>query len=691
MASASRGRLLSFVLLFLFTWPSSQQGTDTLTTDNSVVTDPPLTNAPTDPPVVVTSQAPLPTTAVPTDATELPENTDLGPCICDLTINGCDVNCCCDPDCTTDDRNTFSECIEDTNVVDERLCIQSDIIFLENTPETVDTSNPSLFCIVTDNFEERNYYTIPQTVETVERFEELTDQYGDTSYAAPPYQNETYADFYKSGDAIYTIYESLSLGVVGLPAPLHTSECEDGNPASYLYNEGTECVRRISNLQDQCQGDPALSALSYYTGFKIVTTPSFLQDFSPPDPRLVNMTETPTVRPTPTTDPNATNIPIPTTFSDNDSLYDSLELLEITVREPVLCESTLGVHIPCNFDGGNVPIPDYNSTSGICEYILKEVNYYITHNGTNGITDAEVQLVLGSHSMDGLSLTQFFSTSFIKFDEVDVFERSGNPGYVIGEPLMAGNLVQLAEPDGIIKKSIELGNDRNNWLTIVKGTADGTCVTDADSRTPVTFGEDVRSGCTIRVSYENVSNICEFIQASALNALTGQMPEYVAMFGNSAVEVVGDWVPIIVDDLLGLPSSPSSGTCINMVMALHIEVLYANVGSLANPQAKVIGVRYNYAEGKILKYHCSGAYCQVGADSLTQSFEVASSVGFVETSDYPEAVLAERPSFDSKLPNDFFYPFTFGSSTRLQLDVRLLYVLICCYVVVYVQSWDIRL
>ena len=45
--------------------------------------------------------------------------------------------------------------------------------------------------------ETRNYYTIPQTVETVERFEELTDLYGDTSYAAPTYQNETYADFYK--------------------------------------------------------------------------------------------------------------------------------------------------------------------------------------------------------------------------------------------------------------------------------------------------------------------------------------------------------------------------------------------------------------------------------------------------------------------------------------------------------------
>ena len=50
----------------------------------------------------------------------------------------------------------------------------------------------------------------------------------------------------------------------------------------------------------------------------------------------------------------------------------------------------------------------------------------------------------------------------------------------------------------LFRKSIQLANDRNNWLTIVKGTADGTCGTDADSRTSVTFGEDVRSGCIIR-------------------------------------------------------------------------------------------------------------------------------------------------------------------------------------------------
>ena len=88
---------------------------------------------------------------------------------------------------------------------------------------------------------------------------------------------------------------------------------------------------------------------------------------------------------------------------------------------------------------------------------------------------------------------------------------------------------------------------------------------------------------------------------------------------------------------------------------------------------------------RLFSFQCSGAYCQAGAGSLTQNFEVASSVGFIETSNYPEAVIAERPTFDAKLPNDFFYPFSFGGATRLHLDVRLLCTLVCIYISTFVK------
>jgi hypothetical protein len=48
-----------------------------------------------------TSQTPQ----VPTNSQLL--DPDYDPCNCDLNLNKCDLNCCCDLDCTKDDFNTF--------------------------------------------------------------------------------------------------------------------------------------------------------------------------------------------------------------------------------------------------------------------------------------------------------------------------------------------------------------------------------------------------------------------------------------------------------------------------------------------------------------------------------------------------------------------------------------------------------
>ena len=89
------------------------------------------------------------------------------------------------------------------------------------------------------------------------------------------------------------------------------------------------------------------------------------------------MTDAPTTQPLPTTDPNATlastAVPIMTTLLPGDTFYDSVELLDITLREPVLCETSYGVQVPCDFDGDSVPSPEFNSTSGVCDYVIKKV------------------------------------------------------------------------------------------------------------------------------------------------------------------------------------------------------------------------------------------------------------------------------------------------------------------------------
>ena len=40
---------------------------------------------------------------------------------------------------------------------------------------------------------------------------------------------------------------------------------------------------------------------------------------------------------------------------------------------------------------------------------------------------------------------------------------------------------------------------------------------------------------------------------------------------------------------------------------MHIEVLYANVGSLGNPQAKIIGIKRTFQQSDI-SFQVSGSY-----------------------------------------------------------------------------------
>ncbi|XP_033638805.1 tectonic-1-like [Asterias rubens] len=568
--------------------------------------------------------------------TPIEPNTDIGTCVCDLTANACDVNCCCDADCTADDFLSFSECLDTVNIINDQVCVKSSVMYTLNAPAmTVDISDPSFFCIAVDNNAGRNYYTVPQVIDSVERFEELENLYGSTTFALPDVANDTYGSVYMFGYPIYTVFESLALGVLGLPIASYSALCDDNNPASFLSDQTTACGRQLTDLMAECDTLPYLSALTFYDGFKLSPTPDYLisnlpvQNYTPPS---VNGTV------------------------EFYSFYVNESLIELVVQSPVLCQDASGNQTDCGYDPGMVPAPVYDAITGQCDNVVLEVAYTITQNGSGLIETADVQLVLGSILPGVLLFNQKFSTAFVKMGESGTFPRSGNPGYVVGKPLLAGNLVRQVV-DGITRSSIELSSDPNNWLTVIKSNAIGTCETNPDIRTPVTFGEDMRSGCMIRVTYSDTADSCSVIQSAALNALNGVMREYVATFGNSDVENVGDWVPIIVEDIVGGPSSTIEGTCNNMVMGVHIEVIYANVGSLANPQPKILGVRYNYAESRTLRYKCSGAFCQTGPDTLLQQFEVVSSVSFIDASTGPAVILAEDPGFEDKLANDFFYPF----------------------------------
>ncbi|XP_025086459.1 tectonic-3-like [Pomacea canaliculata] len=264
--------ILFLMLLCIFRKATSQVSTAETSLSISTVT-------------TTSTQAPTTTTTLATTTTISPQqqptafdpNSLIGQCPCDLTGNSCDVNCCCDEDCTENDKLAFSKCLPFSFDVDDRLCFRKGIFQFVNT--TPVNSDP--FCIYYDNYKERNYYTNPSKVDTLTTFQEYQNQFSGFSFMSSSLSSFDFSStFYKNGDQIFTVFESQVISVLGLPRSLTSSDCVDKNPAAYLTDQSFSCVRRLSAPSTDCTSLPALNAKNYANGFKVVMSPQMFQVFN---------------------------------------------------------------------------------------------------------------------------------------------------------------------------------------------------------------------------------------------------------------------------------------------------------------------------------------------------------------------------------------------------------------------------
>ncbi|XP_032327776.1 tectonic-1 isoform X3 [Camelus ferus] len=155
-----RGLLhLLLVLLDCWAFVSAQAGaTPVVTMEDLNSTEPaPTTLRPAlSPRPPETSRAPRPSSGPrPTPVTDV-----AALCVCDLSPEKCDVNCCCDPDCSSTDFSIFSACSIPVVMGDSQFCSQKAAIyslnFTADPPQRifklVEQINPSIFCIHITNY-----------------------------------------------------------------------------------------------------------------------------------------------------------------------------------------------------------------------------------------------------------------------------------------------------------------------------------------------------------------------------------------------------------------------------------------------------------------------------------------------------------------------------------------------------------
>nr|BAB15000.1 unnamed protein product [Homo sapiens] len=314
-------------------------------------------------------------------------------CVCDLSPAQCDINCCCDPDCSSVDFSVFSACSVPVVTGDSQFCSQKAVIyslnFTANPPqrvfELVDQINPSIFCIHITNYKPALSFINPE-VPDENNFDTLMKTSDGFTLNAESYVSfTTKLDIPTAAKYEYGVPLQTSDSFLRFPSSLTSSLCTDNNPAAFLVNQAVKCTRKI-NLE-QCEEIEALS-MAFYSSPEILRVPD-----------------------------SRKKVPITVQSIVIQSLNKTLTRREDTdVLQPTLVNA---------------------GHFSLCVNVVLEVKYSLTYTDAGEVTEADLSFVLGTVSSVVVPLQQKFEIHFLQ-ENTQPVPLSGNPGYVVGLPLAAG-------------------------------------------------------------------------------------------------------------------------------------------------------------------------------------------------------------------------------------------------------------
>ncbi|XP_073421524.1 tectonic-1 isoform X2 [Dendrobates tinctorius] len=199
-------------------------------------------------------------------------------CICDLLVDECDVNCCCDPDCRAADFSVFSECSVPVVTGDSDLCTREAVRYSissskvpQRVTEIVEVINPNIFCIQATNYQPALSFITPDDP-TEANFDSLLEEFGgiDFNIGSDIQSTVGSAEARKSSKYEYGSPLLTQDSYLKLPAPLGTSECTDSNPVGFLESQDFTCSR---NIEIENCSIPVLT-LGTYANFEVLTVPN---------------------------------------------------------------------------------------------------------------------------------------------------------------------------------------------------------------------------------------------------------------------------------------------------------------------------------------------------------------------------------------------------------------------------------
>lgn len=559
------------------------------------------------------------------------------PCVCNVMAGKCDYGCCCDPECTSDEVQLFEDqgiCANEGPASSEIVHCYSDKELVKINPHypmrarsTADQSVDDLLCVAKRNTAYLGqFYTESSRVDT-----------------RPGAYEEVYGDDYPLIDSIddsssYVRNQSLLTASPGiwmtLPAADFSGVCNDNNFAEFANDIlQRTCVRNFNddNFMEACAN--------------VATVDSFLQQiFATPSGSTTYTTTLTQIR-----------------------FEDFVDGVQSDVTQQFLDFDCGTVYDPAGAPADNTTCA-FSDGMGVahCRNVVKEITYTVNTTDARKVSGVSATVVVtdipapnatagGDGSSSSVAFQQSFAVEFMPAEPVATsagdgnqvaLRRSGNPGYLIGYPVLAGSLVSTTS-GGATKSAISAFV---NGLQIPGTPPSGVC--DTTTAAQVLFGYDVRTGCTTGLTQAELQSACTAAAAGTLPAyLSGYTNLHLGIFGNADPTDTSQWLQLTVGStpITTTVWNGARRTCSDMITSLNYKIYTTNIGRVGNPQRKI--KRATVELGRQ-----DWAYTR--RDGAAQNFELAVTVSFLDADDEDvEKYNPPAPPILFRLPKDAFYPF----------------------------------
>ncbi|EKF29139.1 hypothetical protein MOQ_007092 [Trypanosoma cruzi marinkellei] len=482
-----------------------------------------------------------------TDSRDL-ESSYLGECVCDMTLGCCDPNCCCDTDCTVEEKQKFLFCLQETvgsssldycyEKKQEEKAIRSPQRYLDRAS----VGSRALCLVRSNNLEDLNsFFALPKEVPKPR--EKKSVDWAERKESSG-YEVNGDLLLMKRIEVVKSLYEMRSMGVFRIPAGSRDGYCNpEGRRVRFMDPiDTTACVLPGERV---C----ALFPTSIYANLFFVSPGySSYEDFTPIQLRIFNHTSGKLLA---EVDSNSS---IPEVYS--------------SVINGDFCENgVVRVHT----------VLFYKSNDNGLLLIGATTDLYINNINRETIFPMLFQIKF-SRSVAAIKLNYF----------------SGTPGYFEGSRLRAGTLVEKNGKAAIL--------ERVSGFSVPSGGR--SCY--KNKYRNVGFLHDIlSSGCTIVVSEVELRDICSgggtakilrsilSINVEHSSDFDGQTKpiEYVARTNDALTNDTTSWIKIDgmnFTDITPDPYNPVKRECSNIYVGLHYSFVLSRVGAESNPQDIIV-------------------------------------------------------------------------------------------------------